>query len=90
MFDILRIGGDNPITLLRTSKILVIGHDPSTRRRRGIHLFKSSPGSTRCGGGRDELGEGGKYRLDNGIEKQLVLSEPKNMIWIWGGGSDIE
>ena len=42
MFDILHIVDNSSITLLRTDKILAIGHDPSTRRR-GICLFESSP-----------------------------------------------
>ena len=54
MFSILHIVGNSLITLLRTDKILVMSHDPSTRRR-GICLFESSPSRTRCGGGRDEL-----------------------------------
>ena len=66
MFNILHIDGDSPITFLGTSKILVMGHYLSMRKR-GIHLFKSSLGITRCGGGRDELHEGGKYRHNNCI-----------------------
>ena len=31
MFDILHIDGNNSIALLRNGKILVMGHDPSTR-----------------------------------------------------------
>ena len=54
MFDILHIADNSPITLLRTGKILVMGHDPSGRRR-GIRLFESSPSRMRCGKGRDEL-----------------------------------
>ena len=54
MFDILHIVDNGSITLLRTSKILAMGHDPSARRR-GICLFKSSPYSTRSGEGRDQL-----------------------------------
>ena len=78
-FDILHIVGNSPITLLRTGKILAMGQDPSTRRR-CIHLFESSPCSTRRGRGRDKLHKGGRYRPNNCIEKQLVLSEPENMI----------
>ena len=88
MFDILHINDDSLITFMGTGKILAICHDLSTRKR-GIHLFESSPGSTRCGGGRDELHKGGRYRLDNGIEKKLVLLELENMIRIWGRGSGI-
>ena len=54
MFDILHIVGNRPITLLRTGKILAMGHNPSVRRR-GIRIFESSSCSTRCGGGRDKL-----------------------------------
>ena len=53
MFDILHILGNSPSTLLRIGKILAIGHDLSVQRR-DIHLFESSPCSTRCGGGRDK------------------------------------
>ena len=52
MFDILHIVGNSPITLLRTSKILAMGHDPSMRRK-DIRLFESSSCRMRCGGGRD-------------------------------------
>ena len=34
-----------------------------------------------------KLHEGGRYRPNNCIEKQLVLSEPVNVIQIWGGGN---
>ena len=54
VFDILHMLGNSPITLLRTSKILVMGHDPSARMR-GIRLFKSSLCNTRCGGDKDKL-----------------------------------
>ena len=54
VFDILHILENSSITLLRTGKILVMGYNPSTRRR-GIRLFESSPCSTGCGGGRDKL-----------------------------------
>ena len=53
MFDILHIVDNSPITLLRTDKILTIGHDPSMRRR-DICLFPSSLSHTRRGKGRDE------------------------------------
>ena len=42
MLDIFHIVGNSPITLLRTCKILVMGHDPSAQRR-GLRLFESSP-----------------------------------------------
>ena len=54
MLDILHIVGNSPITLLRVGKILVMGHDPSTRMR-GIRLLESGPRTPRCGGGRDKL-----------------------------------
>ena len=62
-----------------------MGYDPSTRRR-GLRLFESSPCSTRCGGGGDKLHYSGRYRPNNYIEKQLVLSKLENMVWIRGGG----
>ena len=88
MFDVLHILSNSSITLLRTSKVLVKGHDPSLRRR-GIGFFESSPCSTRCGGGRDQLHKGGRYRPNNCIEKQLVLSKLENMVRIRGGGYSI-
>ena len=66
-----------------------MSHDLSTLRR-GIRLFKSSPSRTRCGKGRDELHWGGRDEPNNCIEKQLVLSEPENMVQIRGGGYGIE
>ena len=48
------IVSNNSIILLEISKILGMGHDPSARRR-GRHLFESSPCSTRYGGGRDKM-----------------------------------
>ena len=54
MFDILHILGNNSITLLRTDKILPMGHDPSAQRR-GLRLFEGSSCNTRCGGGREKL-----------------------------------
>ena len=88
VLDILYIVDNSLITLLRAGKILAMDHDPSTRRR-GIHLFESSPCSLRCGEERDKLHKGGKYGPNNYIEKQLVLSELESMIRIWGGGSSI-
>ena len=58
----------------------------SHTRRRGICLFESSPSHTRCGRGRDELHEGGRYGPNNCIEKQLVLSEQR--IWSELGEGD--
>ena len=54
MFDILHILGNSLITLLRTGKTLAMGQDLSVQMRE-IRHFKSSPCSTRCGGGRDKL-----------------------------------
>ena len=88
MFDILHIVGNSLITLLRTGKILAMGHDPSARMR-GIRMFESSPCSMRSGGGRDKRHEGGRNGPNNGIEKQLVLCELENMVRIWRGGCSI-
>ena len=54
VFEILHIGYNGSITLLRAGKILATDHDPSSRRR-GICLLESSPHSPRSGGGRDKL-----------------------------------
>ena len=54
VFDILHIGCNGSITLLRVGKILAMDHDPSSRRR-GICLLESSPRNSRSGGGRDKL-----------------------------------
>ena len=64
VFDILHILGNSLITLLRIDKILVMGYDPSARRR-GIRLFESSPYSMRYGGGRDKLHKSGRYTPNN-------------------------
>ena len=45
VFDILHIVDNSPITLLRTRKILAMGHDPFERSK-GIRLFESSPSHT--------------------------------------------
>ena len=66
MFNILHIGRNGSITLLRAGKILVIEHDPSSQRR-GIFLLKSSPCSPRSGGGRDKLRYGGRDESNNYI-----------------------
>ena len=79
MFDILHIVGNNLVTLLRTSKILSMGHDLSACRK-GIRLFKSSPCSMGHGRGRDKLHEGGRYEPNNCIEKQLIWSKIENMV----------
>ena len=79
MFDIFHIVSNSLITLLRVGKILAMDHDLSAQKR-GIHLLESDPCSPRCGGGRDELHQGGRYGPNNFIEKQLVLSKPENMI----------
>ena len=52
VFDILHIVGNSPITLL-IGKILMMGHDPSARRK-GIRLFENSSCNTRCGGSIDK------------------------------------
>ena len=54
MFDILHIGYNGSITLLRADNILVMDYD-SFSRMRGICLLESSPSSSRSGGGRDKL-----------------------------------
>ena len=54
MFDILHIGYNGSITLLRVGKILVMDHDLSSRRR-GICLLESSPHKLRSSRGRDKL-----------------------------------
>ena len=54
MFDILHIVDNVSITLLGTSKVLAMGHDPSEGRR-CIRLLESSPCIMRWGGGRDKL-----------------------------------
>ena len=54
MFDILHRGGNSPITLLGVGKVLAMDHDVFVQRR-DIRLFKSSPRSPRCCGGRDKL-----------------------------------
>ena len=54
MFDILYIGGNSLITLLRDDKVMTMDHDASVRMR-GIGLFESSPRSQRCCERRDKL-----------------------------------
>ena len=54
VFDILHIGFNGSITLLRAGKILAMDHDLSLRRR-GICLLESSPRNPRNDGGRDKL-----------------------------------
>ena len=54
MFYILHMVANSLITLLRTYKIMAMGHDPFAQRR-GIRLFKSGLCSTRSGEGRDKL-----------------------------------
>ena len=88
MFDILHVFGNGPITLLRTGKILAMDHDPSTRGR-DICLLKGGPPSPRCGGAEEKLHECGREGYDNCIKKQLILLDPKSIIWIWGGRSSI-
>ena len=54
VFDILPIGYNGLITLLRVGKILAMDHDLSSRRR-GICLLESSPRKLRSSRGRDKL-----------------------------------
>ena len=54
VLEIFHIDENSLITLLRADKVQAIDHDASARRR-GIPLFKSSPLSSRCCGGRDKL-----------------------------------
>ena len=65
-----------------------IDHDPSTGGR-GVCLFEGGPHSLRCGGGGEKLHERGKDEYDSCIKKQLILSDPKSIIQIWGGRSNI-
>ena len=68
MFDILHVFCNCPITLLRTSKILAMDHDPSGGGK-GICLLKGGLRSLRCGGGREKLYERGRDGYDNFIKK---------------------
>ena len=88
MFDILHVLCNGLITLLRVSKILAMGHDPSARGR-GICLQEGDPHSPRCGGGGEKLCERGRNGYDNYIKKLLILSELESVIRIWGGRSSI-
>ena len=81
MFDILHVFCNGQITLLGTSKILAMDHDPSTGGR-GICLLEGVPRSPRCCGGGEKLHEHGRDGSDNCIKKQLILSKPKSIIWI--------
>ena len=63
-------------------------HDSSAGGR-GICHLKAGPRSPRCGGGGEKLHERGREGFDNCIKKQLILSEPENIIQIWGGRSNI-
>ena len=87
-FDILHIVGNSSVTLLRTDKVLGMGHDPSMQRK-SISLFRGSPCSMGRGRGRDKLHKGTKYGPKSCIEKQLVLSEPESIVRIRGGGGGI-
>ena len=88
VLGILHILGNSLITLLRADKILAMDNDPFARRK-GICLLESSPRSLRCGGGRDKLHKSCCYGPNNCVKKQMVPSEPENMIWIRGGGINI-
>ena len=72
VFDILHVFYYGSITLLRTSKILAMDHDPSEGRR-GICLLEGSPQSPRCGGGGEKLHESGRDGSNNFIKKQLIM-----------------
>ena len=89
MFSFLNVLCNGPITLLRTSKILAMDHDPFAGGR-GICLLEGGPHSPKCGGGGKILHERGSDGSDNFIMKQLILSETKSIIRIWGGRSSIE
>ena len=60
-------------------------HDPSAIGR-GICLLEGCPHSSRCSGGGEKLHDG-RDGYDNCIKKKLILSEPKSIIWVWGGTS---
>ena len=79
VFDILHVLCNGPITLLRTSKILAMDHDPSMGGR-GICLLEGDLSSPRCGGGGEKLHEHGRDGSDNFLKKQLILLEPKSII----------
>ena len=81
MFDILHLFCNGPSTLLSTSKILAMDHDPFVGGR-GICLLEGGPSNPRCGGGGEKLYEHGKNESDNCIKKQLILSELESIIWI--------
>ena len=68
MFDILHVFCNCSITLLRTSKILAMDHDPSAGGK-CICLLKGGLCSPRCGGGEEKLYERGRDRSDNCIKK---------------------
>ena len=88
MFAILHVFCNGLITLLRTSKILAMDHDPFVGGR-GICLLEGGPHSLRCGGGGKKLHERGSDGSNNCIMKQLILLEPKSIIRIWGGRTSI-
>ena len=76
------------ITLLRTSKILAIDHDPSPRGR-GMCLLEGGPHRPRCSGGEEKLHKHGRDGSNNCIKKQLILSKSESTIQILGGRSSI-
>ena len=88
MFNIFHVFCNGPLTLLRTSKILMMDHDPSTEGR-GICLLEGGPHNLRCGGGGEKLYEHGRDGSNNFIKKKLILLELESIIRIWGGRSSI-
>ena len=88
VFDILHVFYYGSINLLRIGKILAKDHDPFEGRR-GICLLEGSPQSPRCGGGGEKLHESGRDGSNNFIKKQLIMSELKSIVRIWGGTSSI-
>ena len=56
------------ITLLRTSKILAMDHDPAMGKK-GICLLEGGPRNPRCVGGGEKLHKRGLYGSDNCIKK---------------------
>ena len=64
MFDILHVFCNGLITLLRTSKILAMDHDPSEGER-DICLLEGGPHSLRCGGGGKKLHKRGRDESNN-------------------------
>ena len=95
VFNIIHVVDNGPITLLRTSKILAMSHDPS-KQWGGICLFENGPCCPRFGGSREKLHQGGKgvnivfdfvHVVDNGLitllrtGKILVMSHDPSARW---------